>query len=381
MQKIFSLAFNLGNTSNLIHLANRGGKILSCVLLINLGLSCLGLLAVGHASAQEYKLKVHHFLSTNAVTHKDLLEPWAEKINHASAGKLQLSIYPAMQLGGKPPQLFDQARRGTVDIAWTLAGYTPGRFPRMEVFELPFMATNAKATSQAAYQFYSNYAAEDFKDVKVLLVHTHAPGKFHMNNKPIRNMRDLKGAKVRAPTRVTNMMLESLGATAIGMPVPSLPGALARGVVDGALVPYEVALPLRLHELTNSHTDVTGRRGLYTAVFLLVMNKKKFNSLPADMRQILDSHSGLEWAKEAGELWDKSDIPGIDAARNAGDKFHFIKGKELQKWQEVGRKVWRRWEQEMAEKGIDGESLIQNAQRLISEFDGYDSFDKSAKPD
>lgn len=316
-----------------------------------------------------FKIKIHHFLSTKSATHKDLLVPWAERVNQASKGKLQLTIYPAMQLGGKAPQLFDQARRGTVDIAWTLAGYTPGRFPRMEAFELPFIATNAEVTSQAAYEFYSKYAQEEFKDVKVLLVHTHGPGKFHMNNKPIRNLQDLKGTKVRTPTRVAHMMLEALGASSVGMPVPELPGSLARGVVDGALVPYEVALPLRLHELTTSHTDVTGDRGLYTAVFLLVMNKKKFNALPAEMQKILEDYSGLEWAKEAGEIWDRSDLLGLEAARKRGNEFHFISGKELKKWQTISAQVWQRWKNEMTAKGIDGKALIKHAQRLIRKFE------------
>ncbi|MBE8182416.1 MAG: TRAP transporter substrate-binding protein [Candidatus Portiera sp.] len=329
----------------------------------------LAMFIAGDLLAKEYTLKVHHFLSTKSATHKGLLVPWADRINQASNGKLQLNIYPAMQLGGKPPQLFDQARRGTVDIAWTLAGYTPGRFPRMEVFELPFMATNAEVTSQAAYEFYRKYAQEDFKDVKVLLVHTHGPGKFHMNKKPIRNLQDLKGTKVRTPTRIAHMMLTSLGASSVGMPVPELPGSLARGVVDGALVPYEVALPLRLHELTDSHTDITGDRGLYTAVFILVMNKKKFNSLPAEMQKILEDNSGLAWAKDAGKLWDRSDLLGLEAARGKGNKFYFISGKELKKWQVIGTKVWRQWENEMTDKNIDGKALIKHAQRLIRKFE------------
>lgn len=338
-----------------------------CILLVT-----TGVLASANLTAKEhkaYKIKVHHFLSTKSATHKDLLAPWAERIKSDSNDKLQLTIYPAMQLGGKAPQLFDQARRGTVDIAWTLAGYTPGRFPRMEAFELPFMASNAEVTSQAAYEFYTEYAEEEFKDVKVLLVHTHGPGKFHMNKKPIRNLQDLQGVKVRTPTRVAHMMLEELGAVSVGMPVPELPGSLARGVVDGALVPYEVALPLRLHELTDSHTDVKGERGLYTAVFLLVMNKKKFNSLPKDMQKILEDNSGLAWAKEAGKIWDRSDLLGLEAARQQGNKFNFISGRELKKWQAIGNKVWKRWEEEMQAKNIDGKALIKQAQRLIRKYE------------
>ena len=332
-------------------------------------LVCLFGLSAKQVVAKDYKLKVHHFLSTKAVTHKDLLVPWAERIKEASQGQLDFSVYPAMQLGGKAPQLYDQARRGVVDIAWTLAGYTPGRFPRMEVFELPFIAANAEITSQAAHEFYTKYASEEFEDVKVLLAHVHAPGKFHMNKKPIRKIEDLKGVKIRAPSRIANMMLNELGATAIGMPVPELPSALAKGVVDGALVPYEVSLPLRLHELTDSHTDIADERGLYTAVFLLVMNKKKFDSLPLSLRKILEDNSGLAWAKEAGVLWDEADIPGIRAAEADGDKFYWIKNGELKRWQEIGERVHKKWIQEMRTKGIDGEELIRQAKLLISKYE------------
>ena len=321
------------------------------------------------AVAAEHNLKVHHFLSPLASVQKDLLQPWADKITAESGGELQFTIYPAMQLGGKAPQLFDQARRGTADIIWTLAGYTPGRFPRMEVFELPFMAASATVTSQAAYEYFEAQAADEFKDVKVLLVSTHAPGTLHMQNKPIRSLEDLKGVKVRAPTRVTNLMLKSLGATPVGMPVPQLPTAISKGVVDGALIPYEVSLPLRLHELTNSHTDVVGKRGLYTAVFLLVMNKDKFNSLPPKLQKVIEDNSGLAMARTAGQLWDRSEIPGKKAAQDSGDAFYYIKGKELKKWQRVGDEVRRDWIKEMDAKGFDGAALIKKAEALIKKYE------------
>ena len=321
------------------------------------------------AVAAENNLKIHHFLSPLASVQKDLLQPWADKITIESDGALKFTIYPAMQLGGKAPQLFDQARRGTADIIWTLAGYTPGRFPRMEVFELPFMAASAAATSQAAYEYFEAQAADEFKDVKVLLVSTHAPGTLHMQNKPIRSLEDLKGVKVRAPTRVTNLMLKALGATPVGMPVPQLPTAISKGVVDGALIPYEVSLPLRLHELTNSHTDVVGKRGLYTAVFLLVMNKDKFDSLPPKLQKVIEDNSGLAMARTAGQLWDKSEIPGKKAAQDSGDAFYYIKGKELKRWQRVADEVRRDWIKEMDAKGFDGAALITKAEALIKKHE------------
>ena len=125
---------------------------------------------------QKWKLRVHHFLSASSVTHKLLLVPWARSLEKDSSGRLEVVIYPSMQLGGAPPQLYDQAVRGLADVVWTLPGYTAGRFPKMEVFELPFMASSAEATSQAAYDFYRRQARDEFKDTHVLTVHAHRPG-------------------------------------------------------------------------------------------------------------------------------------------------------------------------------------------------------------
>lgn len=335
-----------------------------------LSLLSLILLFISNVSlAEEYRLKIHHFLSPLAAVQKDLLLPWSDRITAESQGSLKFDIYPAMQLGGKPQQLFDQARRGTADIIWTLAGYTPGRFPRMEVFELPFMAASAEATSQAAYEYYKSHAQKEFEDVKVLMISTHAPGTLHTKNNPIDSLADFKGLKIRAPTRISNMMLNALGATAVGMPVPELPVAISKGVVDGALIPYEVSLPLRLHELTNSHTEIVGERGLYTAVFLLIMNKDKFNSLPTLLQEIIDNNSGLTMAQIAGRLWDQSEIPGKQAAIDSGDSFYTIRGEELRKWRLITNKVRNTWIKEMSAKGIDGKELIDEAENLIKKYE------------
>src|SRR3546814_15423284 len=116
------------------------------------------------------------------------------------------------------------------------------------------------------------------------MVHVHAPGSLHMRDKEVRTLADLNGLKVRAPTRMTNAALEAMGATPIGMPVPAVPESLARGVIDGAALPYEVALPLKIPELTTSHTELGGQHGLYTAVFLFTMNKARSEALPIGRR-------------------------------------------------------------------------------------------------
>src|SRR5690606_12554640 len=116
------------------------------------------------ASAQEkVKLKVAHFLPPQSTAQTKLIEPWAKAITEQSGGRIEVEIYPSMQLGGKPPQLFDQVRTGVADVVWTLPGYTPGRFPKTEVFELPFMTSSAEATSQAVMELFNTHLQDEYK--------------------------------------------------------------------------------------------------------------------------------------------------------------------------------------------------------------------------
>ena len=189
-----------------------------------------------------------------------------------------------------------------------------------------------------------------------------------MKGKPIQSLEDLKGAKVRAPTRVTNNVLQVLGATPVGMPVPEVPEAVSKGVVDGALIPYEVTRPLRVHELTDSHTEFGGDRGLYTAVFLFAMNKAKYESLPDNLKQVIDNHSGLALAQQAGQIWDQAEAPGRQAAEALGDNIYTIEGEELERWRVAAEPAIDTWIAAMDELGKDGEALLADARALVSKY-------------
>ena len=323
---------------------------------------------IGAVAAQEVTLKVHHFLPPPSTAQKQLIEPWAKRVEEQSNGRIKVEIYPSMQLGGKPPQLFDQVRDGVVDVVWTVAGYTPGRFPKLEVIELPFVPGTARATSAAAHEYYQTYAKDELADVHPILVHVHAPGTFHMKNKPIRTIEDLDGAKIRVPSRPINSAVTALGGTPVGMPVPQVPEAISRGVVDGTVLPYEVTRPLRVHELVDSHTEFGGDRGLYTVVFLYLMNKDKYDSLPADLKKVIDDNSGIELALAVGEAWDKAEEPGRRAARDLGDQFFVIEGAELERWKAATRPVVDEWVAERTKAGDDGQALLDNARGLIEKY-------------
>lgn len=191
-------------------------------------------LGAGTAAAQEVTLKVHHFLGPNATAHVQLLTPWCDKVGKESGGRIKCQIYPAMQLGGTPPQLFDQARDGVADIVWTVPTYQAGRFTKSEVFELPHMIRTAEGGSRAFWEYLQKNSLDEFKGVKVILAHVHDGALLHFASKQVKSLEDIKGLKVRSPTRIGAKWLGAIGAVPVQMPVPQVPEAISKGVVDGA---------------------------------------------------------------------------------------------------------------------------------------------------
>jgi TRAP-type transport system periplasmic protein len=322
-------------------------------------------------AAQQITLKVHHFWPPVAMPPSTLLVPWCERIAKESGNRLKCEIFPAMQLGGTPPQLIDQVKDGVADIIWTLPGYTAGRFPMMEVFELPFMSASAEATSQAAWDYYAKYAHREFPGVKALVINVHDNGYVHSTRKPILSLADFKGQKLRAPTRQTNKMLAALGATPVAMPLPALADALSRGVVDGYLLPWEVIPSIKAHELSKFHSETDPKsRALYTAVFLLAMNQAKYDSLPAELKKVIDANSGAAAARAFGRQWDASAPAARKYAVERGNSFQTIPAAELARWQKATAHLEEEWVKDVTAKGHDGKLLLQTAKELIRKYEG-----------
>ena len=332
--------------------------------------AALALAAAVPAVAQEVTLKVHHFWPPGAMPPSTLLGPWCEKIAKDSGNRMKCQIYPAMQLGGTPPQLIDQVKDGVADIVWTLPGYTAGRFPIMEVFELPFMSASAEATSQAAWDYYTMYGSKEFPGIKAIAVNVHDNGYVHGSGKQVKALADFKGMKMRAPTRQTNKMLAALGATPVAMPLPALADALSKGVVDGYLLPWEVIPSIKAHELSKFHSETDPKsRALYTAVFYLGINQAKYDGLPPDLKKVIDANSGAAVARAFGKQWDASAPPARKQAVDRGNTFYTIPASELALWQKATANLEDEWVRDVSAKGQDGKQLLQTAKELIRKYE------------
>ena len=321
------------------------------------------------AAAQDVTLKVHHFLPAGSAAQTRFIQPWCDRIAKESNNKMKCQIYPSMQLGGTPSQLVDQVRDGTVDVVWTLPGYTAGRYPLSEVFELPFMMTGPEATSKALWDYVAQDAPNEFKDFKLIATHVHGPGVFHLVKQPIKTMADLKGLKLRAPTRQTNKFLAALGATPVAMPVPQVGEALAKGVIDGAVVPFEVVPSVKIQELVKFHSETDpAENAFYTSTFIFAMNKAKYDGLAADLKKVIDVNSGKDFSGQIGKVFLEADGDGKKTA--AKNTFNVIPKSELENWKKAGQPLIDQWVADVTAKGANGKQLLEDARALIAKNGG-----------
>lgn len=327
------------------------------------------LAATGLAQAQDVTLKFHHIWNTTAMASVNVIAPWCEKIAKESANKLKCQVFPAMSMGGTPPQLVDQVKDGVADVVITLPGYTAGRFPALEVFELPFMTNSAEVGARAAWDYLQKYALKEFPGTKILAIWVHDEGYVHTREKQIKTLADFKGLKMRAPTRQTNKLLSALGASPVAMPLPAVVDAVSKGTIDGFLLPWEVMPSLKLHEMVKFHSETDpSRPALYSAVFVFAMNQAKYDSLPADLKKVIDANAGAQYSQAIGKIWDGSQAAGRKAARDRGNTFHTIPASELDNWVKAAAPLVDDFVADMDKKGLPGKAMLQDARDLLVKY-------------
>jgi len=314
-------------------------------------------------------LKLHHMQSAAAPAHRFMLTEWADKIEADSGGRMRIRIFPAMQLGGQSAAILDQVRDGITDIGWTLPGYSPGRFPRIEVFELPFVMSSIEVMNRAMLEFLANHP-EEFADVRILQVFAHAGQVVHSKT-PIRTADDFVGKKIRVPSRVSSWIVEALGAIPLGTPVAQVAEMLSKGIIDATLIPYEGSYGMKIHELVDYHStlEMENTDRFQTQIFVIAMNKDVYAALPPELQTVIDDNSGIKTSAWFAEKWQEFEIPGAKAAAETGEVI-LIPAAEVAKIRAaVEQPVIARWQQMVARKEIDGAALLEEARFLLNKYE------------
>jgi len=325
------------------------------------------LIRLGRADVPHVTLKLHHAQSSVSCAHADFLAPWARKIEAQSDGRIRIDIFPSMELGGRPAELFDQARDRFADIVWAMPSQTPGRFPRIELFELPFRASRrALVSSRAIEDFAEEFLQDEFREVHPLCFSCADRGILHAN-RPIVTRAQLKDLRLDVRTRFAAQAVEILGGRAVPMPSGQLPFAIARRVVDGCIIPWDMVPALKLDGQLNAHTDFADY-SLSTTTHVLAMNKASYQALPADLKKIIDDNSGQMAAGLAGVMWDLKARAVAEAVGQRGELILTLEPQAVARWRAATAPVIDAWRKQMKARKVDAERLLGRTHSLLEKY-------------
>src|SRR5580704_5291860 len=322
---------------------------------------------VAFADAPQFSLKLHHAFSSVSSAHDKFLAPWARQIEAQSGGRIRIDLFPSMQLGGAPADLFDQARDGVVDMAWAQPSTTPGRFPKIEAFELPFVPSSRALVSSKAVDDYARAnLADEFHEVHPICFSCSDRGVLHTNRR-VHTVEEIRDLRLHVQTRFAVEAVHWLGAVAVPMPSAQLPLAIAQHVVDGGVDPWNMVPTFKLNDLLKTHTEFADL-SLSTTTFVLAMNRAAYDKLPRDPKTVIDNTSGQPAATIAGAMWDVQAAAVIDMVSGRGDPITTLLPEAVARWRKATEPVVEAWLKDMKEHKVDGGKLLANARALLAKY-------------
>ena len=303
------------------------------------------------------ELKLSTFVAPTHIIYARVLQPWAAELASKSANKLTVKMFPAMQLGGTPPQLYRQMAQGISDICFSLPGYTSADFPMMALTELPGTAESADDGTKKLWAHFDKFLARDFKEAKVLMLWNSDTASLMSKNKPIKTLEDMKGLKIRTPSAAQSAQIEALGATPIDMPANQIYNNLDRGVIDAAMIPMSAAIDFKLIEVAKYFTV---NAPLGRSPFMVAMNRARYDKLPADFKKVIDATTGLDLSLKGAATYDKQNDDAVAAAK---------KDREVVMLSDAERKRWLDAFKPLINKSVaDGEKAGLPAKGLIGAY-------------
>lgn len=327
-----------------------------------------GSLAAGAAASLPWtsagaaeELKLHSFVPPTHVIWADVLTPWTKEVASKSKNELTVRMFPSMQLGGRPPELYRQVVQGIADMCFSLPGYTSADFPMMALTELPGTAESGADGTRKLWANFDKFLSRDFKDTKVLMLWNSDTASLMSKSKPIRTLDDLKGMKIRTPSAAQSAQLTALGATPIDMPVTQIYNNLDRGVIDATMIPMSAALDFKLIEVARYFTV---NAPLGRSPFMVVLNKNRYEKLPANLKKVIDDTTGLHLSLKGADTYDKKNNEALEAAKKTREVIP-LTAQERGKWVAAFKPLIAAKVEEGEKAGLPARGLIQ-AYGLIS---------------
>lgn len=316
-------------------------------------------------------LKFHHPYPPMLYSAKYFIEPLVAELNEdLSTTGLNIKIYSSMALGGKPNQLPDQLESGFIDFYYTAYSYTPGRYPIMGIFDLPFMTNlDPITTSRAIWRFVEMVPEikNEFVNQRPIAMLVPGNGRFH-TSEPYTTLDSLKGVKIRTPSRPMATLMKEVGIEPVGLPLPEVPLAISTGIIDGMATPWEVVSSFKLQDTTTNTTIVETKtgRGLYSVIVPIMMNQNTYDSLTDEQQRIIDKHSGLASSGRGGKVMYESDE--LSKTRlNPNHNTFVLSEEDTDILITAAMEIHNSYIEELNAMGYDGQALYDLANKLLDE--------------
>ncbi len=287
---------------------------------------------------------------------------WAREIERLTGGRVKINIFSGGTLT-PADQIYDSVVKGITDLGMSVFAYTRGRFPLMEVLDLPLGYPNGRTATAVANEFFRKFTPKELEGVKILYLHAHGPGLLH-TVKPVLSLKDLKGLKIRS-TGLSAKVVESLGGTPVAMPQGGTYEALERGVVDGTISPIETLKGWKQAEVIKATTDTSGIG--YTTSMFVVMNLNKWNSLPKDIQQVFEEVN-RQWTEVHGQRWDDLDLEGRKFSLSLGNRIITLGKEEDERWKRAVRPVIQDYIKTAQTRGLPGQQAVAEVENLIKKY-------------
>lgn len=311
--------------------------------------------------ADAVKLTYSNFFPATHVQSK-LAEAWAKEVEKRTEGKVKVEYYPGQTLT-KADQVYDGVVNGISDVGFSVLGYTRGRFPLMEVVDLPLGYKNGVEATNVANAVYDKFKDQVLNDTVVMYLHAHGPGLVHTKDKAVRKLEDMKGLKIRSHG-TSQKVVKALGGTPVAQPMPETYQSLQKGVVDGAVYPLESNKGWKLGEVIDFAT--LDFPAAYTTTFFVTMNKDKWNALPDNVKAVIKKINE-EWIPQHAKAWDESDQEGLAFLKEKKKEIIELDAQEGKRWADAVQPVLSEFVDEMGKKNLPGKEALETAQNALKE--------------
>jgi len=304
------------------------------------------------SSAQTVTLRYSNFFPA---PHKNsiLADEWGKEVEKRTNGRVKVTYFPGATLT-PAAQTYDSVEKGIADVGLSVLGYTMGKFPLTEVTDLPLGYQSGFLATKMINAYYNKFKPKEFDGTVVMYLHAHGPGLVNTAKKQVTKLEEFKGLKMRSHG-LSAKIVQALGGAPVGMPMTETYDALSKGVAEGVMCPLEAMKGWKLGEVCNFTTLNYGSS--YSTGFFVVMNKAKWNSIPADAKEIIQKINE-EWITKTARTWDDIDEEGKLLMSQPGKKMLKLSKEEDARWAAKVRPILDDYVKATKAKGLPGDQAL-----------------------